>query len=174
MKVITWKLHRGRIAAVLLLTAALTVLTVGMFLLPERLDARKAAGRPDAAGDEAQRQAFFASYGWKVADRPVTVRETEVPARLNADQLRRQKEAGLKTADYAGQRVKAYTYAVLNHPTGRGDITATVWVKDGLAAAGFLELEQDRLIHGLTWKGSPMEPESAALTAAAEDNCPTD
>lgn len=174
MRILTIKLEKGRIIGVLWLLLALILLTVGVFTLPTHLEAKSVSGNLLAAADESQRQAFFASYGWLVSERPVAVAEKEVPTRLEGEALdfeAMQKEAGLSIAPCLGSRIKAYTYSVSDHPTGRGDIFATLWVLNGRAVAGYLSLGQEEgaLMHSLSWRGDPIAAGGEVSSSSKEE-----
>ena len=90
------------------------------------------------AGDEAERIAFAAQFGWQVNEEPVEVEEVVIPAEFNAvyeNYNDIQQAQGLDLTAYAGKPCKRWVYQVLNYPR-EGDVRITLLVYDGLVIGG--------------------------------------
>ena len=79
-------------------------------------------GKEDEAvtlADDAARVAYLEELGWQTASQPLETLDLQLPEDLEekwADYTALQKQQGFPFADYGGQPVRRYTYAVGNYP----------------------------------------------------------
>lgn len=105
-------------------------------------------------GGSSQVLSFISSYGWEVDEEPDEVREVIIPAEFddvyenyNAIQLKQ----GYDLRNYAGERVKRWTYTVRNYPdyTDTDCIKINVLVFDGEVIGGDVcSVRLDGFMHG--------------------------
>ena len=70
-------------------------------------------------GDDAARVAYLEGQGWQTAAQPLETLDLTLPEHLEttwADYTALQAQQGFPFADYGGQSVRRYTYAVGNYP----------------------------------------------------------
>ncbi len=136
MFVITTKLSKTKVAAVVTLVIAAVVLA-GI------LSAAKAgnAVELDSLNGESNesRVAFLTQYGWQLSAEPIQTQSVKIPAedseafsRYNA----LQKSQGFDLTQYAGQQATRYVYEVLNYPGSDSPVYATVFVIQGQIIGG--------------------------------------
>ena len=79
-------------------------------------------GKPAEAvtlSDDAARVEYLTQLGWQTDSQPLETLDLQLPENLEekwADYTALQKQQGFPFADYAGQSVRRYTYAVGNYP----------------------------------------------------------
>lgn len=105
-------------------------------------------------GGSSQVLSFISSFGWEVDEEPDEVREVIIPAEFddvyenyNAIQLKQ----GYDLRNYAGERVKRWTYTVRNYPdyTDTDCIKINVLVFDGEVIGGDVcSVRLDGFMHG--------------------------
>lgn len=100
-----------------------------------------------------ERLACLAGYGWQVAPEPLAVEELLIPKEFDEsyrDYLTLQAGQGFDLTRYAGKRVKRYTYAIENYPTGETGVQVNLLIcKDRLVAGEVLSPRTDGFVHGL-------------------------
>lgn len=157
MLILTAKLPRRRLAAWALAAAALCgcallLNTNGLRLIhgPE-VSAAALARRP--LKTEQDRLELLRDYGWEVDPAPLSVEELQLPEYLDPDMeeyLALQREQGFDLADCAGKRVKRYTYAITNYPTGQTDVQVNLLVRRNTLVGGEVVCPRlDGFMHGL-------------------------
>ena len=113
MYVIHLKLRKQ---AMLVSAVVLALCISAAFFLP---GCRSNAAEPIPAATEEQRQAYLSDLGWAVNSMPVETLDLQLPQTLNegwTEYAKLQEEQNLPFADYAGQTVRRFTYAVTNYP----------------------------------------------------------
>jgi len=143
---------------------------VAALLLVTRSD-RPAAGSGairHAAATADERQAFLAQFGWEISEDPIEVAEIIIPAEFDATYERYneiQLSQNFDLRDFQGQRVKRWTYEVLNYPGyegRRGVVQANLLIDRGVVIGGdILSLELAGFIHGFD------KPEGLPTTTVA-------
>lgn len=98
-----------------------------------------AAGYSLLAETEEQRVQFLAQYGWEIADEPSEICEVIIPEEFNQvyqnyNAIQKQQEMDLSR--YKGQRVKKWTYQVLNYPDRPEGVFANLLIYDGRVIGG--------------------------------------
>lgn len=113
-----------------------------------------AAASPKGIKTSEDRVKYLESYGWLVQDEPLAVEELLIPAVLDEsynDYLALQKEQGFDLTKYAGERVKRYSYLILNYPTGERGVQAGLLIyKNTVIGGDVLSAQLDGFIHGLS------------------------
>lgn len=134
----TAKLSRKKIAlgaAAVLVCAAVAAAAV---FVPR--DAKAAATvSPKGVRTEEDRVAYLQSWGWQVAPQAILAEELLLPDNFGeeyADYLELQASSGFDLAAHAGQRVKRYSYEVLNYPGGKTGVRAQLLVRRGTVVGG--------------------------------------
>lgn len=154
MFIVTAKIRKGRIAAVALAAAVVCgVLLTGSVLAEGRDAAASAAVSPKGIKTNEDRIAYLSSYGWMVSDQPVSVEELIIPEEFDdtyRQYLELQATQGFDLTEYAGKRVKRYTYQVNNYPTGESGIQAGLLIyKNTVIGGDVLSAQLGGFIHGL-------------------------
>ena len=114
------------------------------------------------ADTNAARVEFLTGLGWKVSDEPVEVRDVVIP--LEFDQVYQnynliQLDQGFDLTQYAGRRMKCYTYDVLNYPNGEENIRVNLLVyKERLVGGDVCSLRLDGFMHGLQLPQQQTDP----------------
>lgn len=154
MFIVTAKIRKGRIAAVALAAAVVCgVLLTGSVLAEGRDAAASAAVSPKGIKTNEDRIAYLSSYGWMVSEQPVSLEELIIPEEFDdtySQYLELQAAQGFDLTEYAGKRVKRYTYQVNNYPTGETDIQAGLLIyKNTVIGGDVLSAQLGGFIHGL-------------------------
>lgn len=90
-------------------------------------------------GTEEERQKFIRSFGWEVAEEPLTVMEVKIPEEFDSvyeEYNNLQKTQGMDLTKYQGKRCKKYQYSVLNYPDRPEHVVCTLLVYDGRVVGG--------------------------------------
>ena len=136
MFVITTKLSKTKIAAIVTLLIAAAVLAAV-------LGAAKgnAPKEPEAANgaDNDSRAAWLAQCGWEINAEPVQTQSVKIPAE-DSEVFRRynelQKSQGFDLTQHAGRQATRYVYEVLNYPGSDHPVYATLFVLEGKIIGG--------------------------------------
>ena len=150
----TTRLSRGRIvvgvaAAVLICSCVLT----GVGALRTQGAEASATVSGNGIRTNEDRIAYLASYGWEVSPDPVSVEELQIPEEFDdtyTQYLDLQTEQGFDLAKYRGKRVKRYTYAITNYPTGESGVQAGLLLYRNTVIGGDVSNALGGFIHGLT------------------------
>ena len=151
----TTRLSRGRIvagvaAAVLICSCVLT----GVGALRTQGAEASATVSGNGIRTNGDRIAYLASYGWEVSPDPVSVEELQIPEEFDdtyTQYLDLQTEQSFDLAKYRGKRVKRYTYAITNYPTGESGVQAGLLLYRNTVIGGdVLSNALGGFIHGLT------------------------
>lgn len=167
MVILTAKVSKGKLAAIVLLIIFVVVL---LAVLLKNAD----APAPAETGEEMtvttenvrtneDRVAYLAQFGWEVSAEPVQTQEVRIPTdpsdvfeRYNDLQIAQ----GFDLHDYAGKTVRRYVYEIENYPGGDGQYYATLLICKGAVIGGDVcAAEKGGVMHGFAM------PE-AAKTAA--------
>lgn len=100
---------------------------------------------------------FISGYGWEVDEEPIEVREVVIPEvfdevydNYNAIQLKQ----GFDLTEFAGQRVKRWTYVIRNYPDTASDdgfIRINLLINDGVVIGGDVcSVKLDGFMHGFS------------------------
>lgn len=141
------------IGAAVLLVVLCGALMLGGLRLFSGDRAVNAAANPKGIKTNEDRVKYLESYGWLVQDEPLEVEELLIPEEFDAsydDYLALQSEQGFDLTKYAGQRVKRYSYLVLNYPTGEKGVQAGLLIyKNTVIGGEVLSAQLDGFLHGL-------------------------
>ena len=154
-----WTARLRRAPLLALLTAA-AVCGGAFFAAARRSPADPAAAALDAGGihTNEDRIAYLASYGWQVSPEPVAVEELRVPEAFDetyAQYVELQAEQGFDLAALRGKRIRRYTYAVTNYPTGETDVQADLLLyRDTVVGGDILAADLGGFLHGLAMPGT--------------------
>ncbi|MDR2646586.1 MAG: DUF4830 domain-containing protein [Oscillospiraceae bacterium] len=108
-----------------------------------------------SASNASERLAFLSQFGWEAAEDPLEVSEVIIPAEFDEayekyNQV--QKAQGLDLKEYAGKRVKRWTYDIKNYPgyeSKPGVVQANLLVDNGVVIGGDIcSLELSGFLHG--------------------------
>lgn len=86
-----------------------------------------------------KRVKFIEGYGWKVDKNPMEVVEITIPSEFNRvyqNYNSIQKKQGFDLAKFKGQRVKRWTYRVLNYPNTTQEIHANLLISGDQVIGG--------------------------------------
>lgn len=102
-----------------------------------------------------ERKAFFACFGWEIADEPIEVKETVIPAEFDESYTKYndlQKAQNFNLEKYKNTRVKSWSYEILNYPgyeNSDGIIRGNLLVCDGIIIGGDIcSIELGGFMHG--------------------------
>lgn len=157
MFIITARVRKGPILAV----AAAAAVVCGILLAAAGLGGQDAAVSgvvsPTGIKTNEDRVAYLESYGWQVSQEPTAVEELLIPETFDesyTQYLDLQTAQGFDLTDYQGKRVKRYTYAINNYPTGETGIQAGLLIyKNTVIGGDVLSPQLGGFIHGLTMPG---------------------
>lgn len=150
MLILSFKIPFKRLA-VISAVAALVILAViyAVLLRPQN-------GGKQRGDTEEDRQAFLSSYGWEVDPSGSYVVEVQIPKNFDSifetyNEI--QLAQGCDLWNYAGKRVKRYSYPVSNYPAYSKDIRANLLVYNGKIIGGDISnTEKDGFSHGFELK----------------------
>lgn len=159
MFIMTARLPRRKLAfsvaaAALICCAALTLNLGG-----EASPASAASSLPSPKGVKTNedRVSFLEAYGWQVVEEPLAVEELLIPEEMDEsyhDYLTLQTSQGFDLEQYAGKRVKRYTYEITNYPTGEQGVQANLMLYRNTVVGGeVLSPQMDGFLHGLSVPG---------------------
>ena len=127
------------------------------------LNIGEGANRTTAAGavpshkgirNNEDRVEYLHAYGWEVKEDPIATQEMLIPEEMDAsyqDYLELQQSQGFDLTQYAGKRVKRYTYEITNYPTGETGVQANLLLyKNTVVGGEVLSAQMDGFLHGLT------------------------
>ena len=157
MFIITARVRKGPILAV----AAAAAVVCGVLLTAAGLGGQDTAVSgvvsPTGIKTNEDRVAYLESYGWQVSQEPTAVEELLIPETFDesyTQYLDLQTAQGFDLTDYCGKRVKRYTYAINNYPTGETGIQAGLLIYKNTVIGGDVLSPQLRgFIHGLAMPG---------------------
>lgn len=101
-----------------------------------RADRRATQGK---AKTDAERAAFIAQFGWEVEAEPLEITEVVIPEEFDDVYTRYnelQKQQGYDLEKQKGERVKRYTYRVMNYPDAEQEVHISLMVLDGKVIGG--------------------------------------
>ena len=135
----------SKLKAIVALVAVFLFFALGIIYSIDKLESSK-KGEQNAIDFSAQtaqqRAAFFSQFGWKIDEEPVEVKEVQIPETFDDVYTRYntlQQEQGFDLSAYCGQRVKSWSYRILNYPgyeNDRDHIRGNLLVLDGLVIGG--------------------------------------
>lgn len=157
MFIITARVRKGPILAV----AAAAAVVCGVLLTAAGLGGQDTAVSgvvsPTGIKTNEDRVAYLESYGWQVSQEPTAVEELLIPETFDesyTQYLDLQTAQGFDLTDYCGKRVKRYTYAINNYPTGETGIQAGLLIyKNTVIGGDVLSPQLGGFIHGLAMPG---------------------
>lgn len=155
MLIVTAKLPRRKLAAGVAVAALLccTALVLNLGRTFSQETAAPAAPSPKGVKTAEDRVDYLIAWGWEVAPEPVSTEELLIPQAFDesyADYLTLQREQGFDLEKYAGKRVKRYTYAISNYPTGeQGIVLNLLLYKNTVVGGEVISPTLDGFLHGL-------------------------
>ncbi len=99
---------------------------------------------------------YISSLGWEVSEEPDEIKEVVIPHEFNDVYLNYneiQKAQGFDLTDYAGERVKMWTYTVTNYPgyEDKDCVKINILVYEGCVIGGDVcSVELDGFMYGLS------------------------
>ena len=155
MLIVTAKLPRraltlgGLLAAVLV--CAGSVLPAFSPALPAGVE--KSSPPPAKVRSNADRVEYLSEYGWDVSPEPLSTEELFIPKEMDEsyqEYLDLQTAQGFDLTQYAGKRVKRYTYEIYNYPSGESGVQANLLVYRNTVVGGeVLSPKLNGFLHGL-------------------------
>ena len=144
---------------IVLLAAAAVLLTI--LLVLDAVSASAGAAAVSVAldtDDDMARANFLAQYGWEISTVPTEVCEITIPEEFDAVYITYndlQKSQGFDLQEYAGQRVKRYTYSITNYPDGITGVKANILQFDNKIIGGDIcTMELNGFMHGFDSAGT--------------------
>lgn len=157
MLIMTAKLPRRKlafsVAAAALVCCAALVLNLGGGAFQAASASASGLPSPKGVKSNEDRVAYLEGYGWQVLEEPLATEELLIPEEMDEsydDYLALQTSQGFDLEQYAGKRVKRYTYEITNYPTGESGIQAGLLVyKSTVIGGDVLSAQLGGFIHGL-------------------------
>ncbi len=103
---------------------------------------------------------FVSELGWEIEENPDEIREVIIPVEFDdvyTNYNKIQLNQGYDLLEYAGERVKKWTYTVKNYPGYEGEdfIKINILVLDGEVIGGDVcSVKLDGFMHGFTYENS--------------------
>jgi len=152
MVVVTAKASKGKLAAIVLIIAAIAVLLVVLCKNTGKSTAESAAA---SAATNAERVAYLESFGWQLDPKPVETQQVRIPEELPDVLLKYntlQQSQGFDLTDYTGRTVSRYVYQVTNYPDAADSYYATLLVSGGNVIGGDVSsAAQDGVMQGFAF-----------------------
>ncbi len=108
-----------------------------------------------AAATAQERSAFLSQFGWEAGEDPMEVSEVIIPAQFDETYTKYndiQKAQNMDLSNYAGKRVKRWTYEIKNYPGYEGKpgvVQANLLIDRGVIIGGDIcSLELGGFLHG--------------------------
>lgn len=157
MLIVTARLPRRKlafsVAAAALLCCAALVLDLGGSASQAASASAAALPSPKSVKTNEDRVAYLEGYGWQVVEAPLATEELLIPEEMDEsydDYLGLQASQGFDLEEYAGKRVKRYTYEITNYPTGEAGVQANLMIYRNTVVGGeVLSPQMDGFLHGL-------------------------
>ena len=155
MVILTAKVSKGKLAAIVLLILFVVVLLAVLLKNADEptpgTDSEQTVSASEVRTNE-DRVAYLAQFGWEVSAEPVQTQEVRIPTdpsdvfeRYNDLQLAQ----GFDLHDYAGKTVRRYVYEIENYPGGGGQYYATLLICKGAVIGGDVcAAEKGGVMHG--------------------------
>lgn len=155
MVILTAKVSKGKLAAIVLLILFVVVLLAVLLKNADEptpgTDGEQTVSTSEVRTNE-DRVAYLAQFGWEVSAEPVQTQEVRIPTdpsdvfeRYNDLQLAQ----GFDLHDYAGKTVRRYVYEIENYPGGDGQYYATLLICKGAVIGGDVcAAEKGGVMHG--------------------------
>ena len=154
MVVLTAKVSKGKLVAIILIIAVVVGLLV---VLGSKADEGAATAETaiTTVENNDDRVAYLQSLGWQVNPEPVESQEVRIPAEL-PEVLQKynelQQSQGYDLTQFGGKTVKRYVYEVLNYPDTTDSYYLTLLVHKGTVIGGDVtSAAQDGLMQGLQY-----------------------
>lgn len=154
MVVLTAKVSKGKIAAIVIIIVAIIALLIALCNGSE-----KGTGTAETTSvsvkDNDERVAYLESFGWEIDDTPVETQEVRIPQEM-PEVLKKyntlQKSQGFDLNDYTGKTVKRYVYEVTNYPDTTDSYYATLLVyQDNVIGGDVSSAAQDGIMQGFAY-----------------------
>ena len=134
MVIMTAKLSKGKLIAIIALIAVIVVL-LAVLLHNSDTPAVQADSAPAVSVSSIRtnedRVAYLQSFGWEVSPEPTQTQEVKIPTEPN-EVFERYNELqisqGFDLHEYAGKCVKRYVYEITNHPDAQSPYYATLLI----------------------------------------------
>lgn len=154
MVVLTAKVSKGKLVAILLILAVVVGLLVVLGSSAEE-GGTTAETTITTVESNDDRVAYLQSLGWQVNPEPVESQEVRIPAEL-PEVLQKynelQQSQGYDLSQYGGKTVKRYVYEVLNYPDTTESYYLTLLVhKDTVIGGDVTSAAQNGLMQGLQY-----------------------
>ena len=155
MLIVTAKVPRRKLALGVALAALACCCAVVLNLSTSSSQEVAAPGIPDPKGVKSNedRVEYLAGYGWEVNSEPLATQELLIPEEMDEsydEYLALQSQQGFDLTQYAGKRVKRYTYEITNYPTGETGVQANLLIyKNRVIGGEVLSPQMDGFLHGL-------------------------
>ncbi len=156
MLLLTAKLSKKKlIAAVLIVAVIVSVIIIAAGAQDEEyLDALSSEVKVTNVRTNEDRVAFLAALGWTVEPELVDMQEAVIPDKFTDTYEaynRMQKLQGFDLEEFAGKKVKRFTYKVLNYPGISEEVYADILVyKKQVIGGDICCRSADGFMHGLT------------------------
>ena len=95
---------------------------------------------PDLSENE-ERVSFLQNLGWQITEEPVKTQQVNIPEQMNETLARYndiQLKQGFDLNEHLGKTAMRYVYEITNYPDSKGEVFATLLLRDGKLIAADL------------------------------------
>ena len=156
MLIVTAKMPRRKLALGVAVAALLCCCAVGLNFgqaMASQEVSASALPNPKGVKSNEDRIAYLSTNGWQVSSETLASKELLIPAELDEsydEYLALQAQQGFDLEEYAGKRVKRYTYEITNYPSGEQGVQANLLLyKNTVIGGEVLSPQLDGFLHGL-------------------------
>jgi len=150
-----YSVKSSRLKLIALAVLAVAAIVALLFVTRGNRPAAGGGSIRHAAATAQERMAFLSQFGWEVGEDPIEVSEVIIPAQFDEtynkyNEIQRAQSFDLK--NFAGKRIKRWTYEVNNYPGYEGKpgvVQANLLIDKGLVVGGDIcSLELGGFLHG--------------------------
>ena len=163
MFVMTAKLSKSKLIA-----GGVVIIAVLVLIVMLATSGGEAPSSAPMGSTNDERVAYLATFGWSVNAEPKEVQKVKIPETADHKVFSRyndlQRSQGFDLTAFAGKEAMRYVYEILNYPTAKAPVYASVLVFEGRIIGGSItDTAPDGVIHGFQ-KPSQKEPATEAPT----------
>lgn len=154
MLIVSAKLPRRRLVLSGILAALACLFAAGPLVPAARQTAAISDPSEKGIRSNEDRREYLQQLGWEVSPEPIATQELQIPNQMDdryEEYLSLQSQQGFDLSNYAGKRVKRYTYEVYNYPSGETGVQANLLMYRNTVIGGeVLSPQPNGFLHGLS------------------------
>ena len=154
MLIVSAKLPRRRLVLSGILAALVCPFAAGPLTPAARRTAAISDPSEKGIRSNEDRREYLQQLGWEISPEPIATQELQIPNQMDdryEEYLSLQRQQGFDLSNYAGKRVKRYTYEVYNYPSGETGVQANLLMYRNTVIGGeVLSPQPNGFLHGLS------------------------